>query len=69
MTSKEEILKTAYRNETYYWEAPMYGFIADWFLMYWEMHNLVLEHFGEEKFNTPLIERKKYEEERRKNIL
>ena len=66
-SSKQQILEAAYQNETDYWVAPSQGFVADWFIRYWEMHNLILEHFGEERFDTPLIERKKYMEEKKRN--
>ena len=65
--NKEQILKAAYQNEDDYWMLPSQGLMADWFLRYWEMHNLVLEHFGEEPYPTPINERRKYDAEKRSN--
>ena len=68
-TNKEAIkklFKQIETNEEYYWSAPSQGFVADWFLLYWELHNTVLEYFGEEPYDTPINERKKYEQEKRK---
>ena len=62
-----KIFQQVERNEDYYWSAPSQGFIADWFLLYWELHNTVLEFFGQEPYDTPLEERKKYEEEKCKD--
>ena len=49
-----QILRTCMQNEEDYWNLPMYAMIPDWYLRYWELHNLVLEHFGEEPYEEPL---------------
>ena len=69
---KVEELKALYaqlmENEDVYWMAPAQGFIGDWFLMYWELHNKCLEFMNQTPYNTPLIERKKYEQEKCKDL-
>ena len=62
---RKDLIKQLYENEDAYWIAPSQGFIADWFLLYWELHNKVLVALGEEAYDTPLEERRRYEEEKR----
>ena len=57
MKSKEEILEELENNEIDYWNLPQYGLIADWFERYWDLHNMVLEYFGEEPYDYPLAAR------------
>ena len=52
----KKILRTCMNNEADYVVLPHYGLIADWFVRYWELHNLVLEHFDEEPYEEPLKE-------------
>ena len=65
--SREKILKAAYQNEEDYFVLPHQGFVADWYLRYWEMHNLIMEHFDQERFDMPLVERKRYEEQKKRS--
>lgn len=51
---RKELLQACMQNEEDYWNLPMYAMIPDWYLRYWELHNLVLEHFGEEPYEEPL---------------
>ena len=51
---RKELLRACFQNEVDYWNLPQYGLIADWFLRYWELHNLVLEHFDEEIYPDPI---------------
>lgn len=50
----QAILDLCAQNEEDYWNLPQYAMIADWFVRYWELHNLVLEHFGEVPYTYPL---------------
>lgn len=50
---KEEILRLLYQNEDDYWTLPQYAMIPDWFLRYWELHNLMLRHLGEQPYYYP----------------
>ena len=54
MTSKDELLAQCYHNEEIYWDYPQYGGVANWFLLYWELHNKVLDHLGEDQYQLPL---------------
>ena len=51
---RKELLQACMQNEEDYWNLPQYGLIPDWFIRYWELHNLVLEHFGEEPYDEPM---------------
>ena len=57
-----EMYETLLDNEDAYWSAPSQGFIADWFLLYWDLHNKCLEFMNQEPYDTPLEERKRYYE-------
>ena len=46
MSERKELLRACMQNEVDYWNLPQYGLIPDWFIRYWELHNMVLEHFG-----------------------
>ena len=50
----KQILRTCMQNEEDYWNLPQYAMIPDWYLRYWELHNMVLEFFGEEPYEEPL---------------
>ena len=50
----QAILDLCAQNEEDYWNLPQYALIADWFVRYWELHNRVLVHFGEEPYDYPL---------------
>ena len=52
--TKEEFLELLYQVEEDYWNLPQYGLIADWFGRYWDLHNKLLEHLGEEPYHEPL---------------
>ena len=51
---RKELLQACMQNEEDYWNLPQYAMIPDGYLRYWELHNLVLEHFGEEPYEEPL---------------
>ena len=55
MTDKrKQLLQACMQNEEDYWNLPQYAMIPDWFVRYWELHNLVLEHFGKEPYHEPM---------------
>jgi hypothetical protein len=43
--TRGQILDTCNQNLSDYYELPHYGLIADWYLRYWALHNMVCEHF------------------------
>ena len=51
---KKRLLKECYTNEHDYWNLPHHGLVPDWYLRYWDLHNLVLEYCGEEPLLEPL---------------
>ena len=52
--NREKILELCMENEEHYWNLPGYGLIPDYFIRYWELHNAVLEYFGEVPYDFPL---------------
>lgn len=63
-----EMFRAIEKNEDDYHNLPHYGFVADWFIRYWNMHNMVLEFFGQEPYDEPLENRKAYDESQRKEM-
>ena len=48
------IIKMLQQNEEDYWNLPMYGLIADWYLRYWYLHIEVMKYFGiEDQYEGP----------------
>ena len=43
--TRGQILDTCYQNIDDYYTLPHYGLIADWYLRYWALHNMVCDHF------------------------
>jgi hypothetical protein len=46
MDTKEELIEMIFQNEYDYHSLPHYGLIPDWYLRYWELHQLVMKHFS-----------------------
>lgn len=47
--TKEEILKLLDDNEYDYHVLPHYGLISDWYVRYWELHNLMLKYLTDDE--------------------
>ena len=46
--TKDQILDLLEENEYDYHVLPMYGLISDWYVRYWELHNLMFKYFTDE---------------------
>lgn len=42
--TKEDIFNLCYENYCDYHELPMYGMVPDWYLRYWELHDIILDY-------------------------
>ena len=51
-----ELYEVLDQNEIDYWNLPQYALIADWFVRYWELHNMLLEFMDQETYSLPLEE-------------
>jgi hypothetical protein len=43
--TRGQILDECYQNLGDYYELPCVGLMADWYLRYWALHNMVCDHF------------------------
>ena len=50
---KLELLELLETNEVDYWNLPQYAMVPDWFLRYWQLHNMLLEALGQERYDYP----------------
>ena len=56
-----EIYEMLMENEEIYYSYPgLYGMIGDWFKIYWDLHNKMLEFMYEEPYDEPLTNRENY---------
>lgn len=65
--NKDRLMKILERNEYWYWFGPSVGSVQDSFLIYWELHDALLEELGEVPFETPLQERAYYDKMKRES--
>lgn len=42
--TKEEIIDLLYNNYSDYYTLPHYGLVPDWYLRYWELHNMIFDY-------------------------
>ena len=47
--TKEQILDLLEENEYDYHLLPMHGLISDWYVRYWELHNLMFKYFTDDE--------------------
>ena len=46
--TKDDILDMLEQNEYDYHVLPHYGLISDWYVRYWELHNLIYTYINDE---------------------
>ena len=46
--TKDDILHMLEQNEYDYYVLPMHGLISDWYVRYWELHNLIHTYINDE---------------------
>ena len=46
--TKEEIIDLLYENYSDYHTLPHYGLVPDWYLRYWELHNMIFDYLEDD---------------------